>query len=129
MEFFASLPRRTDAETLRSALTVASLPQWCASVDEVVDDRGDTGTITCVWGEFEVARQAIRGGVRFTLPSCPNAFAWTVTTGLPPDPDAVVVHATINRPDHDPDFVESLEEFVADWRHGLAAGLEPPPAP
>ena len=44
MEFFASVPVRTDAGHLKSALTVAALPDWCASIDQVLDDRGDAGT-------------------------------------------------------------------------------------
>jgi hypothetical protein len=31
----------------------------------------------------------------------------------------VVVHATINRTEQDPDFIETLEDFVAQWREGI----------
>ena len=31
----------------------------------------------------------------------------------------VVVHLTINRAEHDADFVASMEQFVADFRAGL----------
>ena len=123
MEFFAYARRKTTSEVLKERLTIASLPQFCASIDKVLEDNGDTGRIYCVWGEFPVDRQTISGGVRFTLPSCPNACAWTITTGHPPDPETVAVHCTINRPDHDPDFIETLEDFVADWKTGLEAHL------
>ena len=123
MEFFATTHVGASAETLQRDLTVERLPQWCASVDTVLERAGDRGRIYCVWGDFAVHREAIRGGVRFTLPGCPNALAWTVTTDLPPDPLAVVIHCTINRREHDPDFVETIETFVEDWRRGLEAGL------
>jgi hypothetical protein len=42
-------------------------------------------------------------------------LAWTVTA----EPEGVLVHCTINRTEHDPDFIESIETFVEDWRAGL----------
>ncbi|AGA34998.1 hypothetical protein TVNIR_3361 [Thioalkalivibrio nitratireducens DSM 14787] len=126
MEFFSTAHVRVDAEALQRELTIERLPQWCASVDTVLESIGDHGRIYCVWGEFAVHREAIRGGVRFTLPGCPNALAWTVTTDLPPDRATVVIHCTINRREHDPDFVETIEAFVEDWHLGLEAGLPDP---
>ncbi|WP_212636870.1 hypothetical protein [Desulfacinum hydrothermale] len=75
--------------------------------------------IFCIWGRFVIHREKINGGVRFTMPECPNAFPWTVTTGFPPALDKIVVHGTLNRTEHDPDFVESMEEFFAHWKEGL----------
>ena len=37
--------------------------------------------------------------------------------------EQVVVHCTINRAEHDPDFIESLETFAADWAAGLRTAL------
>lgn len=89
-----------------------------------------------MWGHFALRRENINGGVRFTMPTCPNSLAWTVTTGFPPSPERVVVHCTINRTEHDPDFIASIEEFVALWVRGLEASpnwsraaLRPPPGP
>jgi len=123
MEFFATTRVAANANQLQEQLTVERLPHWCASIDTVLEHAGDQGRVYCVWGEFAVQREVIRGGVRFTLPGCPNALAWTVTTGLPPDPGAVVIHCTINRPDHDPDFIETIEVFVDDWREGIENAL------
>lgn len=128
MEFFALARLQTDPETLQRALGIEHLARWCDSIDSVLEHAGDQGRIYCVWGEFAVTRNAIRGGVRFSLPGCPNALAWTVTTGLPPDPEAVVIHCTINRREHDPDFIETIEAFVDDWRRGLEAGWTDPAA-
>jgi len=119
MEFFAIADRQITADDLQARLDISSLPSWCASISQVLSHDGDTGEIYCVWGQFIVHREQIRGGVRFTLPKCPNAFAWTVTTGLPPAPEKVVIHGTINRREHDADFIATLEQFVDDWRKGL----------
>lgn len=123
MEFFAIADVRTDGPTLQAEVTLERLAEFCASIDAVIDHADDHADIYSVWGEFRVFREEINGGVRFTLPKCPNAFAWTVTTGYPPAPGSVVVHGTINRTEHDPDFIETLEQFVEDWRIGLERSL------
>ncbi len=119
MEFFASLPGRLTASELQTILGIASLPVLCRSIDSVLHCEGDQGRIYCVWGEFDVVRTSIQGGVRFTLLNCINAVTWSLTTDLPPDPDAIVIHLSINRREQDADFVESLAQFAQDWRVGL----------
>lgn len=123
MEFFAIADKQTTADALQAQLDIASLPSWCASISTVLSQDGHCGEIYCVWGQFIVCRELIRGGVRFTLPKCPNALAWTVTTGFPPAPNKVVIHCTINRREHDADFVATIEKFVDDWRQQLEARL------
>lgn len=123
MEFFAVADVRTTQEDLKANLDITSLPRWCASISEVFSDAGESGEIYSIWGQFVLTRQEINGGVRFTMPKCPNAFAWTVTTGYPPAPDGVVIHGTINRTEHDEDFIETLEDFVTEWKAGLEAGF------
>jgi hypothetical protein len=123
MEFFSQVKSSISAEDLQARLTLASLPQWCASIYEIDAQDEQCGEMQCLWGVFRVCREIIKGGVRFSLPGCPNAFVWTVTTQLDPDPDVVVLHATINRQEHDPDFIESIETFIEDWRSGLQRGL------
>ncbi len=121
MEFFGILEHcAADAGQLQAQVRIDTLPEICASIDKVLDNQGEQGEIYCLWGQFAVRREIIRGGVRFSLPGCPNALAWTVTTELPPEPGQVVVHCTINRREHEPDFVESVEMFVDDWKTGLA---------
>lgn len=119
MEFFSRAAIRTDAEELQRRLRIAALPRWCASIQTVFDDQGASGEIYCVWGSFRVQREELADGVRFSLPGCPNALQWTVTAGPAPDSEHIVVHLTINRPEHDADFVASLRQFVNDWRVGL----------
>ncbi len=120
MEFFRELRGALDAQALQRALTVDSLPQHCAEIDRVISAAGERGEIYCLWGQFRVHRECINGGVRFSLPGCPNALAWTVTTGLPPQPEATVIHCTINRREHEPDFIESIDLFMDALVDGLA---------
>ena len=119
MEFFATADVRASVAELQRRLTITDLSHWCASISEVFNDVGAYGEIYCVWGQFRVNREMIRDGVRFTLPGCPNALQWTVTTGQPPEPEKVVIHLTINRTEHDPDFIDSNRQFVTDWQAGL----------
>lgn len=123
MEFFAATEKIIDGDALQARLDIASLPTFCASITQVLSHEGNEGEIYCTWGLFFVRREPIRGGVRFTLPKCPNTLAWTITTGLPPAPEKIVVHLTIIRTEHDPEFVTSIEKFMEDWRHGLEAQL------
>jgi len=85
----------------------------------VLADQGDTGQVYRLWGQFGVNRKPIRGGVRFTLPDCPNQIAWTITTGFTPQPEQATIHCTMARTEHEPDFVQSTEAVFEAWRAGL----------
>jgi hypothetical protein len=119
MEFLATTTIQASAEDLHHRLTIAELPRWCASIEKVLSDTNASGEIFCVWGTFHANRELMRNGVRFSLPDCPNAFQWTVTTGHQPNPQHTFIHATINRAEQDQDFVDSLQKFVDDWKAGL----------
>lgn len=119
MEFFATANIPATAADLQRRLTISDLPRWCASIDKVLEDATTNGEIFCVWGTFRTNREEVRGGVRFSLPGCANVAQWTVTTELPPVPEQTVIHLTINRTEHDPDFIETMEQFVVDWKAGL----------
>ena len=74
MEFFAIANIETDPETLQE-LTVRKLNQFCADIDKVLHVESDNSAdVYCVWGEYTVHRQPINGGVRFSIPDCPNAL-------------------------------------------------------
>lgn len=114
---------QSDEAGLRQ-ITVHELSRFCSDIDEVLHAENDNvATVYCVWGEFVVERQLINGGLRFSLPGCPNAFAWTITTGHDPAPQHIVVHGTIARTGHDPDFIESIEDFLGAWKDGLETQL------
>jgi len=124
MEFFAALNSQATEQNLQQQLRIDNLADFCASIYEIVKDEEYQGEISMVWGLFEVRRECIRGGVRFTLPNCLNGVAWTITISLDEANDEVMVHCTINRKEQDADFVESLEDFVNDWREGLDKYLQ-----
>ena len=119
MEFYSTTSVPTSAVELQRRLTITDLPRWCASIEKVLHDATTSGEIYSVWGTFRINREEIRGGLRFSLPGCANVLQWTITTELPPDPQQTVIHATIIRNEHDPEFIETLEDFVAHWKAGL----------
>lgn len=121
MEFFATTIIPASAADLQRRLTIGELPHWCASIEKVLSDAKSSGEIYCVWGTFQTHREDLRHGVRFSLPGCPNALQWTVTTGQLPNPRHTVIHLTINRTEHDRGFIDSIQQFVADWKAGLEA--------
>ena len=121
MEFFATTIISASAGDLQRRLTIGELPRWCASIEKVLSDAKASGEIYCVWGTFRVHREELSHGVRFSLPICPNALQWTVTTGHQPNPQQTVIHLTINRIEQDQDFVDSIRQFVEDWKVGLEA--------
>ena len=120
MEFFANAPCTLTETQLQAAITGPRLAECCASIDRVIDWKEDSGEIYCLWGQFIVHREVIRGGLRFTLPECPNALAWTLTCGTDSASPSIQIHCTINRSMHESEFIESIRMFVEDWRLGLA---------
>ena len=118
MEFFAYAKVRMSTSDIQRYININNLPEWCASIDKVLSVQDERGDIYCVWGEFRVHRELIHDGVRFTLPNCKNAVQWTLSPN-PENSAETMIHCTINRPSQDPDFIESLEIFVNDWRAGI----------
>ena len=121
MEFYADAEVDMSPMAIQRAIHISNLAELCDSIDRVLSHEGNRGDIYCVWGEFKVHREIIRQGVRFSLPGCPNAFQWTLTAAID-NPGYVRIHGTIDRPQHDPDFIESLQQFVDDWKQGLESG-------
>ena len=62
----------------------------------------------CIWGNFKINKEIIKNGVIFTLPICPNALAWTITKERIGGSDKILIHCTINKPEHEPDFIQSI---------------------
>nr|CRH05297.1 Conserved protein of unknown function [Candidatus Magnetococcus massalia] len=128
MEFYAFANQPLSDQQLQQQLTPEQLPQFCDSIVRCVAFGSDWGEYETVWGLFKITIEPIRGGVRLSMPSCPNALSWSITTGLPPEPEQTVIHATILRQEHDPDFIESLEDFVVEWQEGLESDQTAPSA-
>jgi len=118
MEFFEEINQvNLSVRGLQDLLTIKDLAYLCKSIDCVILDHKISGVVYCLWGEFKVNREVLKHGIRFTMPECPNALAWTITI----DTDrALTLHFTINKKTHDPDFVESIFEFVREWKKGLS---------
>src|SRR5574340_229472 len=112
MEFIATTTIPASAADLQRRLTISELPRWCASIEQVMSDERSGGEIHCVWGIFRAHRENVCSGVRFSLPGCPHSLQWTVTTGHLPAPRHTLIHLTINGTDHDPDFIDSIRQFV-----------------
>lgn len=124
MEFFATSSTLLTTTELQHYIRIENLPDWCASIHKVLSHSGDRGTISCAWGEFAIHQEALRDGVRFTLPGSPHALQWTITVDTGNKTLPVRIHCTLNRPEIDTDFAGVLEKFVQDWKQGLDSGLE-----
>lgn len=114
MEFFAEIKNKNlDKNSLKEQLSIARLPELCRSIDSVIRDNKYNGRIYCIWGEFEINREELDHGIRFTLPRCPNALAWTII--YDEDTNEIIIHCSINKEEHDADFIDSIKKFVAGW--------------
>jgi len=123
MEFFQKVySPNFDAKHLKNLLTLNSLPKLCASISEVAVHDDNNVDIYCVWGEFNVRREEIRYGVRFSLLNCPHALAWTITFNQ--ENQNIIIHCTIDKTEQDSDFVESIHDFVEDWANGITKALQ-----
>ena len=120
MEFFEFADVNTSADDIRAVLTVDSLPNYCAEI-ESVDVEEPLGRVIFFleWGRYHIRRDEVMGGVRFWVPDCPNALAWTVTTGYPPYPEKIVLHATFNRVEHHPEFIDATKALLVELKGGL----------
>jgi len=114
MEFFRIIEVKTTESHILNKLNLIDLEMMSNEffpLDEPTETKANIGGI---WGEFTLSRYIIKGGLRFALDECPNALAWTVTTGYPPDRDAIVVHLTINRQRKQQEFIDEINIFLDD---------------
>ena len=114
MEFFRIVKVRTKEDEIQDKLTLENLEEFSTLMFPIEDLRGTVVPIGGIWGEFLLQRTEIKGGVRFALLDCPNALAWTLTTGYPPERKSLVIHMTINRTRKHPDFISEVNEFLDD---------------
>ncbi len=119
MEFFRIIKLKTQDKTIQDELTIENLEFISGEIFVIGDQNNTDADIGGIWGEFTLTRALINGGVRFALIECPNALTWTITTGFPPDPDAIVIHLTINRQQQKESFIEEIEEFLNDQKSCL----------
>ena len=114
MEFFRIIKLKTQDKTIQDKLTIDNLEFISNQIFIIGDQNNTRADIGGIWGEFTLTRTLINGGLRFALVECPNALAWTIKTGIQPDPDAIVIHLTINRQQQKESFIEEIEEFLND---------------
>lgn len=120
MEFFQVVDVSTSEEAIQENLTLGNLEAFCESIFPL-DENPEACLTGGMWGEFTVRRDLIMGGVRFSMLNCPNALAWTITTGYPPARDKVVIHLTINRERKQEEFVNELHLFLEDFKNGISS--------
>lgn len=123
MEFFKILDLKTSEEGIQTHLTLENLDTYSNDLFPLQSSESDRIQIGGIWGEFTLLYQTIAGGVRFALKECPNALTWTVTTGLPPEKEKVVIHLTVNRKEREKEFLEEIREFIEDLSEGILKTL------
>jgi len=114
MEFFRTINSSTDEQKIKNTLDFKHLESMSSQLFLLEPLSDSLSKIGSLWGEFTLSRQEIKGGLRFSLLECPNALAWTITTGYEPAPNSVIVHLTINRTEKDEDFLEEIKDFLDD---------------
>ncbi len=114
MEFFRVLNIQTQEQFIQNTFTLDQLELLTNDIFVIGNIAQNEAQIGGIWGEFTLTRVLIKGGFRFALKECPNALAWTITTGLNPEPDKLVIHLTINRQSQTPEFIEEIEDFLDD---------------
>ena len=122
MEFFKIVDISSTEEQIQQNLILANLELFCESIF-ALDKGEDFCPIGDMWGDFTLRRDQIMGGVRFSMLDCPNALAWTITTGYPPAREKVVIHLTINRERKQEEFVKEIQQFMEDLQKGLQSFL------
>lgn len=118
MEYFRTIEKVTSEQEIQNNITPKTLQKFTESMFFI---EGNTSKFTgaTLWGEFQISYHKIKGGVRFTLLDCPNALAWTITTGFPPNREAIIIHSTINRTQKPDEFIEEVVEFLDEWENGI----------
>ncbi|MBI9034331.1 MAG: hypothetical protein JEZ03_07660 [Bacteroidales bacterium] len=118
MEFFKLIDVNTSEKQLHNTINKYNIERLCESMF-IIEDHERKTKVGTAWGEFTLSREEIKGGVRFALLECPNAIAWTITFGYPPDRGKIVLHLTINRQQKALEFVKEIEEFMDEWEKGI----------
>jgi len=119
VEFFAQSDVHVSADDLQQNLSISQLLNVCESITAILEDQGNHGIVYCLWGEFVVNRERVHGGVRFSLPTCPNNLAWSITTDEDSSTQKLVIHLTVSKQQLDDDFKESIETFIDDLAEGF----------
>ena len=118
MEFFRIIDNQVTEEQLQAKIHPKSIEEFTETMLFLENVVNNFIGLT-LWGEFNISYDKINGGVRFALLDCPNALTWTITAGYPPEKDKIILHCTINRIEKPIEFIEEIEDFLAEWEEGL----------
>lgn len=118
MEFFKIVDLKTSENEIQKRINIETISEINPEVI-VLAGNNEEFQIGCIWGEFTIRRDEIRGGIRFSMLDCPNALTWTITTGYPPEREKTIIHLTINRTQKPQVFIDEIEEFIESWKLGL----------
>lgn len=119
MEFFKIIDISTNEKEIQERINLSTLDTFISSMFILEKHSEYSAHIGSIWGEFTLKYDRIKGGVRFYLVECPNAFTWTITTGYPPGREKIVLHLTINRTRKKQEFIDEINEFIVDWETGI----------
>jgi hypothetical protein len=122
MEYFRIINNQVSPELIQEKINPKSVESFTESMMFLEDQNNYFKGLT-LWGEFVISYDKIKGGIRFTLIDCPNALSWTITTGFPPEPNKIVLHATINRTQKSEEFIEEIHEFLDEWESGIKSAF------
>lgn len=123
MEFFKIIDVQVTEAQIQEQIKPAFLEDFTETMFVLENISVSEFKGATLWGEFHISYHKIKGGVRFALLDCPNALAWTITTGFPPERTKIVLHITINRTQKPEDFIEEIHEFMQEWAEGLSNGF------
>ena len=120
MEFFEFVDIQTSEAVIQEKLTIDDLPAFCEEIEAVDEDDG-MGRVVFFrgWGRFHIERNRIMGGVRFSVPDCPNGLCWSISTGHGPQSRHVTLHATINRTEQDEEFISTTRALLSTLKTGI----------
>lgn len=118
MEYFRIIDKQTTEQEIQNKISPNTLEEFTESMFFLEGETSEFSGGT-LWGEFQISYHKIKGGVRFTLLDCPNALAWTITTGYPPNREAIILHSTINRTQKPNEFIEEVNDFLDEWEKGI----------
>lgn len=124
MEFFRVIKLKTEESEIRKRLDFHNLESMSNELFLLEIINKNHAQIGSLWGEFTLQRTVIKGGLRFALLECPNALAWTITTGYDNDEGFVMIHLTINRKEKTQEFIDEINEFLDDHSKLLKRSLE-----
>lgn len=118
MEFFRTADVQINQDEIQKKINFESISEIYPDMIVLGGDE-KCSEIGSFWGEFLLQRDEIMGGVRFSMLNCPNALAWSITTGYPPERNKLIIHLTINRLQKPKEFVSEINELLDGWKTGL----------